>query len=546
MHQSERSPGQRRIAIDDCLMLRIRTILVGTVVLNGLCSCPLRADTTPSGKTKTKVTSEDVLTDFDSVAARAMKEWNIPGMAVCVVHDGKVVLSKGYGYSDIEQQVPVTNKTLFGIGSLTKSFTVVGLGMLADEGQLDWDKPVRHYLPGFQMHERVPTERVTPRDLVTHQTGMPHHQISFTGVDGWPQTIDRQEMLQRLRFLKPSSDLRARYEYTNLMYMVAGMVAERISGKSWEQFTKERVFDPLGMKDSIAVPISDLQKHPSAAIPYLFRDGRVHSASRLQGDVLAPAGNVVSCADDMSRYLLFLINEGRHRKQRLLSRQQAEMMITRSVELPDSGFYGMGVNIARLSGGRKFIFHSGGVHGYTAFMGYIPSERSGFVILTNLNYNYYLAPQAVGFHLVDRILNINASVDRIKKFRVKQRAEDEYGRTYWKKRLPVRKPNTKPSHTAADYAGTYRNGGYGSFIVEVEEDQMRWSFHGWTGTLKHYHYDVFEMLLDSRHENSLKLPVKLVLFEHNRAGDISQLSITMLEASAGDVAFKRTHLASDE
>lgn len=525
-------------------MLRIRTILVGMAVLNGLCSCALSDDKKPSGKPKTNVTSEEVLAGFDSVAARALEEWKIPGMAVCVVHDGKVVLSTGYGYSEIIRQMPVTNKTLFPIGSVTKSFTAVGLGMLADEGKLDWDKPVRRYLPDFQMHERVPTERVTPRDLVTHRTGMPLHDISFLGVDGWPTQIDRQTMLQRLRFLKPSSDLRVRYEYTNLMYSVAGMIAERISGQSWEQFTRERVFVPLEMNDSLIVPGGELQKHPSAAKPYLLRDGKTHSAQALQGNVLAPAGCVVSTANDMSRYLLFLINRGHHGERRLLSKEQSDMMISPGVQLPDvnpvnriGGFYGMGLMIGTISRGEKLIFHSGAVHGYTAFLAYLPSERSGCVILANRDYN--LGPQAVAFHLVDRMLNINSDVDRVKQFLKLQQAADEDALTYWNKWLPVRKPNTKPSHATADYAGTYWNGGYGSFVVKADGDEMRWSFHGWTGTLKHYHYDVFEMLVDRRHENSLVLPVKLVLLEHNQAGDIHQLSITMREASAGDVTFQR-------
>lgn len=526
-------------------MLRIWTTLVGVAVFSSFVPYAHCADTEPPGELKPKVKSQDVLAQFDSVVTSTMKAWDIPGMAVCVVHQGKVVLSEGYGYRDLEQQVPVTKRTLFGIGSLTKSFTVVGLGMLADEGKFDWDQPVRRYLPGLQMHQRVPTERVTVRDLVTHRTGMPLHDMSFLGVDGWPQTIDRQEMLQRLRFLKPSADLRVRYEYSNLMYSVAGMVAERISRQSWEQFTRERVFVPLDMKDSTVAPGSDLQKHPSAAKPYTLRDGQIHPAEGLQGDIIAPAGSVVSTADDMSRYLSFLINRGRHGKRELLSKQQADMMTSPSVQLPDvnpvnriGGFYGMGVIVAPVSGGAKLVFHTGSVHGYAAFMAYIPSQRSGCVVLTNLN--NHLPPQAIGFHLVDRILNVNSKLDRIKQFQELQDAENESGRTYWENRLPARKPDTTPSHAAADYAGTYRHGGYGQFIVSVNgEDEMRWSFHGWTGTLKHYHYDVFEMRVDHRHENSLQLPVKLVVFGQDRAGDINQLSITMLEASAGDVEFRR-------
>ncbi|MGH9201928.1 MAG: serine hydrolase domain-containing protein, partial [Vicinamibacterales bacterium] len=196
------------------------------------------------------------LADFDAFAEAVRKGWNVPGAAVAIVKDGKVILSKGYGFRDTAKQLPVTPETLFAIGSITKSFTVVALGTLVDEKKLDWDKRVREYLSDFQLHDAVATERMTPRDLVTHRSGLPRHDMVWYG-----GSLSRQQMYERLRHLEFSRDFRAQYQYNNLMFMTAGVLAGKVAGSTWEELIRRRILDPLGMRHS-NFSVRDSQRAP--------------------------------------------------------------------------------------------------------------------------------------------------------------------------------------------------------------------------------------------------------------------------------------------
>src|ERR1700733_11036066 len=177
------------------------------------------------------------LDGFDAFANNELRDWKCDGFAIAIVQDGKVILSKGYGLRDVKKNLPVTEKTLFAIGSSTKSFTVTSLGVLVDQGKLDWDKPVRQYLPDFQLMDETVTERMTPRDLVTHRSGLPRHDLMW-----YAAPFTREEIYNRLRYLEPSKDFRASFQYQNLMFMTAGYLAGRVAGSSWESVVKSRIF----------------------------------------------------------------------------------------------------------------------------------------------------------------------------------------------------------------------------------------------------------------------------------------------------------------
>src|SRR5687767_4806479 len=187
----------------------------------------------------------DPFAGFDAFVQSAMKEWSIPGLAVGAIKDGKVVLAKGYGQRDIQKGLPVTEKTLMAIGSNSKSFTVTLMGTLSDEGKLEWGKHVREYLPDFQLQNDSATRLMTPTDLVTHRSGLPRHDRMWFATG-----FSRKEMYERLRFLEPSATFRQIYQYNNLMFMTAGVLTERITGDSWENLIKQRIFTPLGMTRS--------------------------------------------------------------------------------------------------------------------------------------------------------------------------------------------------------------------------------------------------------------------------------------------------------
>ena len=185
------------------------------------------------------------LEGLDDLAAQAMKEWKVPGVALAVVQDGKVIYAKGYGYRDLENKLPVTTATLFPIGSITKSFTALTFGILKNEGKVDWDQPVRTYLPEFQMYDPVSSEQATPRDLFSHRTGLPRHDLVWYSSD-----FSREDLVSRLRYLMPNKGFRSAYQYNNLTVMTMGYLEGKLSGLGWEAAIREKIFAPLGMSHS--------------------------------------------------------------------------------------------------------------------------------------------------------------------------------------------------------------------------------------------------------------------------------------------------------
>jgi CubicO group peptidase (beta-lactamase class C family) len=199
--------------------------------------------------------------ELDALAAESMAEWKVPGLAIAVVHDGEVALLKGYGQRDVEAGLPVTTDTQFTICSITKTFTATGLALLVDEGRLDWTKPVRDYVPEFRLHDPIATDRITVRDLLCHHSGLPRHDWVWMPGDTTPK-----QMLLALRHIEPSRDLRTAWQYSNLGYNAASIVTERTSGLSWEEFTRTRLAEPLGMP--VTFTAEDLATAENAAVPY--------------------------------------------------------------------------------------------------------------------------------------------------------------------------------------------------------------------------------------------------------------------------------------
>ena len=206
--------------------------------------------------------ARSALDGFDDVIERALKDFKVPGLAMVIVRDGQVVLNKGYGFRDVARQLPVTPHTLFEIGSSTKAFTVMLLGQLVDEGRLDWDKPVRTWLPDFALFDPVATAEMTPRDLVTHRSGLPRHDLVW-----YNSPADRAELFGRLRYLEPNKGFREEFQYNNLMFMTAGYLTERVTGQGWEEQIRSRIFQPLGMTHSI-FRVSELARDPDACVGY--------------------------------------------------------------------------------------------------------------------------------------------------------------------------------------------------------------------------------------------------------------------------------------
>src|SRR5215468_9073680 len=260
--------------------------------------------------------------DLDTYVARVLKEFEVPGLAIAIVKDGKVALIKGYGVRRLGESAPVDEQTLFGIASNTKAFTAAALAILVDEGKIRWDDPVTKHLPGFQMYDPYVTREMTVRDLLTHRSGLGLGAGDLLFFP--PTTFSREEIIARLRYIKPATSFRSKYAYDNVLYLVAGQVVAAISGKSWDDFIKERIFAPLGMTSS-NTSVKDLRPGGDFVSPHQKVEGRLQPVPYMNIDNTAPAGAINSNVAEMAKWVITQLNEGAIARgdRRLFSQRQS-------------------------------------------------------------------------------------------------------------------------------------------------------------------------------------------------------------------------------
>src|SRR5580698_4395377 len=433
------------------------------------------------------VAAAQKLDGFDAFATQALRDWKCDGFAIAVIQDGKVILSKGYGLRDVKKNLPVTEKTLFAIGSATKSFTVTSLGVLVDQGKLDWDKPVRDYLPDFKMWDPFATERMTPRDLVTHRSGLPRHDLMW-----YSSPLSRQELFERLRYLEPNKDFRTTFQYQNLMFMTAGYLAGHVAGTTWEQLVHKVIFEPLGMTSS-NFSITDSQKTTDFSQPYqVVNDIAVDMPFR-NIDSIGPAGSINSNLEDMTKYVMMHLAKGKgvvsaSNEMQMMTPQMAIQAPSPDKELGDLA-YGMGFFVTTYRG-HKFVHHGGNIDGFSALVAFLPQDNIGLVILTNQNSSPL--PAVVAYNVWDRLLGMD-QIDwtaRVKQQRALTKKSEQDAK---QKGYTTQRTGTHPSHELAEYAGEYEHPGYGIVKIEYTSGALKIDYHGLGGTLKHFHYDVFEV-----------------------------------------------------
>jgi len=453
--------------------------------------------------------------ELDAVVEQSLKAFGAPGVAVGVVRDGKVVLARGYGLRDTKRGLPVTLHTRFAIGSLTKSFTASVAAMLVDEGTLDWDRPVREYLPWFRLQDRAATEMITARDMLTHRSGLPRHDFLRFAVP-----LEREELVRRLAWLQPTRPFRAAYQYNNLMYVTAGYLEGVLAGSTWEQLVSDRIFKPLGMAES-NTSVLDSQKADDYAKPYERRKGAVEEVDFYvyQKFGVGPNGAVNSSIQDMLKYLEFQMGDGKASGKQLVSAAQMREMHTPQFVTPSGGApefdlncYGLAWSIASYRG-RRLIHHGGSITGFRAWIGFLPADKLGLVVLSNMSGNL---TEALALTLADRLLGLEP-IDWTKRM---NRPEPE-------RKLPPPQPGTHPSHPLKDFAGEYLHPAYGVARIEAQEDGLNVIFPARQIKLSHYHYDIFQG------EGAW-----LVQFVMDRAGKIESVLLP-LEPAARPLVFAR-------
>ena len=495
------------------------------------------APSTGSAAEKSSAGADLHLDDFDAYVARVMQDWKVPGAAIAIVKDGKVVFSKGYGLRDVKNNLPVTEQTLFPIASITKSFTVATLGTLASEGKLDWDKPVREYLPDFRLYDDVLTARVTPRDLVTHRTGLPRHDATW-----YRSGLTREEMYARLRYLEPNRDLRREFQYNNLMFMTAGYLAGKLAGSSWEDAVRARIFQPLGMRSSGFDFGGTFKSATDVAHAYRKDDKEVpHEVPIYPGDpALGPAGAIVSNLSDMTQYLLMYLNHGKHGDRQIVSEADIRQMITPQMVMhtadldPELGYanYGMGLFVTTYRG-HKFVQHGGNLDGFSLLISFLPDDNMGSVILLNMDGSSLR--EVISYNINDRMLGLEPldwskrELDRYLAFK-KSDAEAR------EKNYVPRRENTQFSHAIDEYVGEYSNPAYGTIEVgrAGNDRDLKITFHTMQSTAQHWHYDVWRV----PHDPLDLLQETAIMFNTGWQGDISSLSCS-LEPNVRDIVFTR-------
>ena len=327
---------------------------------------------------------------LDQLVNNTLKTFNVPGIAVAIIKDGKVVISKGYGIANIKTQKKVDGNTLFGIASNSKAFTSTALAMLVDEKKLDWDDKVIKYLPNFKMYNDYVTNEFTIRDLLTHRSGL---GLGAGDLMIWPDGHDftAKDIVKNIQYLRPVSGFRAKYDYDNLLYVIAGEIIENVSGKSWATFVQERILTPLQMNSS-ATNWTRLKDTTNVIAPHVPTDGKLEIIPRYKNTIFDAAAGIYTSTNDLSKWVIAQLNKGKYGDDKeLFSKKQYYEMITPQTILPvrnskpystNFSAYGLGWQLTDFNGHLQ-VSHTGGLDGIVTQTIMFPDIQLGIIVLTN-------------------------------------------------------------------------------------------------------------------------------------------------------------------
>ena len=439
--------------------------------------------------------------DLDSFVQRVMQAFDVPGVSLAIVKDNQVVVARGYGVRKLGEPAAVDGRTLFGIASNTKVFTATALGLLVEQGKLQWDAPVINYLPGFQMYDPYVTRELPIRDLLVHRSGL---GLGAGDLLWWPpSTYDRREIARRLRYIKPATSFRSAYAYDNVLYLVAGEVIETLSGQSWEDFVSTRILSKVGMTNS-NVRHSAAAGGGNVASPHAQVDGKVRPIQPFDSDNTNPAGGINACADDMARWMKVLLNEGQLADgSRLFSAatwRQISAPVTPQpngappAELPvlRSNFraYALGLE-ARDFRGHLVLTHTGGLPGYVSRVLLVPDLKLGVAVLNNQESGETF--NAIAYGVADAYIGEPRSqwLEAYQKISARNAAASAQAE---RETTAARNTGSKPSLPLGGYARTYRDAWYGDVAIAEDGGKLVMRFTktpSLVGDLEHWQYDTF-------------------------------------------------------
>src|SRR5260370_1155735 len=382
---------------------RWKTLMISILILVFALTMPVHAQN-QSADTAQK------LAGFDAFMEKTLKDWNAPGIGVGIVVNDKLVFAKGYGYRDYEKKLPITANTLFPIASNTKLFTAVAAGFLVEEGKLTWDRPIRESVPTIEFYDNALNNTVTLRDMLSHRTGITRHDSIWYKSD-----YTTKELFERLKYLEPKEPPRQIFLYNNMIYAGAGYSIQLQSGKPWADFVREKILTPLQMNHTV-YSISDMLKQPDYGVPFTERRDsmelyRIPYYEDTQG--LAAAGAIISSIDDMSHWLIALMNNGNYAGKQVLPPKVLQATLEPAIALPNTAretrgwwealnrAYGMGRQTASYRG-RLITFHGGHLPGFHSQISFMPNDKIGVILLVISDHSAPLC-DVVSYNVYERL-----------------------------------------------------------------------------------------------------------------------------------------------
>lgn len=481
-----------------------------------------------------EINIEKSLAGFDDYMSKVLADWNEPGAGVAVVYKEKLVYLKGFGYRDYGNKLPVTKNTLFQIASNTKLFTTVAAGILVEKGALTWDKPIKKSVPELEFYNDYLNNHVTLRDMLGHKTGISRHDMIWFQSD-----FTRKDLFDRIKYLEPSIPLRQDFIYNNLMYTSVGYSIELKTGKTWEDFLREKIFKPLDMNNTI-FSIAEMQKTDDYGVPYNeVRDTTTLYKIPLKEDgaAVGPAGSIITNLDDLSHWVIALINGGYYKNKEVIPSAIIKETLKpgiafRNSELEEKGYkevlnstYGMARSI-EIYKGNVLTKHGGDMPGFHSQVAILPYDSLGIITFVIGDQGASLS-NIIMYNLADRLLGLEQTdwhgrrlADRVKGKEVSKKGRSQAGYDHIE--------GTSPTHDLQDYTGAFTNETYGEFIVSKKNDSLYFNFRKTILPLTHYHYNRFDTPDD---EDFGKWSLNYLI---NPQGEISEAVISIDE---GQVVF---------
>ncbi len=407
---------------------------------------------------------------LDGYVEKALTDWKIPGVAFCVVKDGKVVMMKSYGVAEWGSQNKIDEHTLFGIGSNTKAFTATALALLDAQKKLSLDDKVQKWLPDFKLYDPWVAKEVTIRDLLCHRLGMKTFQGDFMFFDS---DLTKEEVRNKFSRIKPLYSFRSRWGYTNAAFLTAGEVIPKATGKSWSEFIREHIFLPLGMSRTIT-STAEMKAATNISSAHTIVDDVIKKIAWGKLDNMAPAGSIFSSISDMSKWVQMQLGNGKFNDNMIIPFSAIQQTRTPNSILGNGGhefnkahfaLYGLGWFLEEYNG-RKIVAHTGGVNGFVSSVALVPEENLGIVVLTNTDANNFY--EALRLEIMDAYMDLpyrNYSGH----YQEGQKSGDMQRLTEIGKKKDTIAMKLKTDVSLAALSGTYKHSIYGNMTISIKE-----------------------------------------------------------------------------